>query len=51
MATDRSILIVVMDGAASDGGADGDPLAVQSEQLGNIGVEVYVIGVGESVRR
>jgi hypothetical protein len=51
VATDRSVLYVVMDGAASDGGTDGDPLAVQSEQLANIGVEVYVIGVGDRVRR
>jgi hypothetical protein len=51
VATDRSVLYVVTDGAASDGGTNGDPLAVQSEQLANIGVEVHVIGVGESVRQ
>jgi hypothetical protein len=51
VATDRSVLYVVTDGAASDGGTIGDPLAVQSEQLANIGVEVYAIGVGDRVRR
>ena len=51
MATDRSVLYVVTDGAASDGGTDGDPLAVQSEQLASIGVEVHVIGVGDRVRQ
>jgi hypothetical protein len=50
VATDRSVLYVVTDGAASDGGTDGDPLAVQSEQLASIGVEVHVIGVGDRVR-
>jgi hypothetical protein len=50
VATDRSVLYVVMDGAASDGGTNGDPLAVQSGKLANIGVEVYAIGVGDSVR-
>jgi hypothetical protein len=51
VATDRSVLYVVTDGAASDGGTNGDPLAVQSEQLANIGVEVHVIGVGDRVRQ
>ena len=51
MATDRSVLYVVLNGATSDGGTNGEPLAVQSEQLANIGVEVRVIVVGDSVRR
>jgi hypothetical protein len=51
VATDRSVLYVVLNGATSDGGTNGDPLALQSEQLANIGVEVRVIVVGDSVRR
>jgi hypothetical protein len=51
VASDRSVLYVVTDGAASDGGTDGDPLAVRSEQLVNIGIEVHVIGVGDRVNQ
>jgi hypothetical protein len=50
VSTDRSVLYVVTDGAASDGGVNGGPLAVQSELLFQTGFDIHVFGVGSRVR-
>ena len=49
ISTDRTVLYVITDGPASDGGIDGDPLADESELLASLGVDVHVIGVGPRV--
>jgi hypothetical protein len=47
IATDRSVLFVVTDGAASDAGVNSAALTTQSELLTDLDVDVYGIGVGD----
>jgi hypothetical protein len=51
VANNRSVLFVVTDGEASDGGSDGGALRTESDLLANMGVDVYAIGVGDGLFR
>jgi hypothetical protein len=51
VADNRSVLFVVTDSEASDGGSDGGALRTESDLLANMGVDVYAIGVGDGLFR